>query len=222
MTDTNSGIIIGHLLISYDRGAARNKPEDLGLDSEPEETSDGGRVRGLGTHWRSDEARARTEKCMQEERRIRKALKDTFVSAPFKGTVVLPDTEAGQRFLRQLDPQPDSDVRVSMSTYVLGVLAQTSAAMNEWNERVARQIQKVPLGRGKDVAADALNVLTNLAYCPVIGSTTRDALLALIEDAKLARVKRVDFKRRLSSIKVDVAGTSVTPRRPKRPTARSA
>lgn len=219
MTSTKQmGSVIGHLSISYDRGITRNKPEDLGLDVQPDESPDGGVIRGLGSKWRSEDARMQTKRFGDEERRIVLAARQTFVRAPFKGTYVLPEKGAGKRWLAQLDPPPMAGVQVSLSEYVLGVVSQTPAEVREWSERVTNQLRRIPLGREKTVSAEAITVLSRLADCPVISDESRSALLALIADAKLDKVERVEFKRKLAKLPISIATSeSVTPRRaPKR------
>jgi hypothetical protein len=211
------GIIIGHLSISYDRGIARNKPKDVGLSDMPKETDDGGIVRGLGSHWRSEAERDVVKERNGEEQRIRNAFSRAFVRAPFEGTFVQGAKGEGQRFLARLDPPVRSDVEVRVAEYVIGVVSQAPQDVREWSNRVTRQLKAVPLGRAKQVADDALEILDRLAACPVIDESSRNALRGLIEDARLNLVDRVDFKRRLAKVQVEVSGETVEPRRPVRP-----
>lgn len=213
----NTGIIIGQLTIAYDRGVKRNRAVDLGLDSEPEETPDGGLVRGLGSHWRSEEDRDLVRQRGTEEQRIRKEFARSFMAAPLPGTYVLPSRGDGQRFLDQLDPAPRADMRVTVAEYTLGVLTQAPEDVRLWSDRVKRQLANVPLGRSKEVGIEAIAVLQNLAACPMLGSGTRETILALIEDAKLSTVDRVDFKRRLAALDVEVSAAPIEPRRVRRP-----
>ena len=50
-------MIIAKLTITFDRGVASNKAQDIGLETQPTSTQDGGVVRGLGTHFRDEAAR---------------------------------------------------------------------------------------------------------------------------------------------------------------------
>lgn len=208
-----TGLLIGRLCISYDRGTARNNATDLGLDSRPTETTDGKIVRGLGSHFRSADAKALAQERSNEEGRIRDAFKRSFISAPFPGTFILEDPDEGQRFLGTLDPQPRADVRVSVEVYTLGVIRQAPEEVTRWGERVSKQLAKVPLGRGKAAGGEGLKVLEQLAACPVITAESRADLLTLIADAKLEKVNRVDFRRKLAEVKVQVEATPVAPRR---------
>jgi hypothetical protein len=154
----DGGLIIGALSIHYDRGVARKKARDLGLTRIPKYTPDGEEIRGGGSHWREglkDIVRERDN----DAERIRTAFGRAFMAAPFKGTYVLPDRGAGQRFLDTLEPRPRADVTVTVSEYVLTVVAQTPQDVSDWSDRVTRQLQKVPLGRGKQAGIDGLQVL---------------------------------------------------------------
>lgn len=216
MTSQNqktTGLLIGRLCISYDRGTARNKATDLGLDSRPQETTDGQPVRGLGSHWRSKEDRDIVMERSKEEGRIRDAFKRAFVAAPFPGTFILADPKEGERYLSGLDPQPRADVRVSVEVYTLGVIEQAPEEVERWGERVSKQLAKIPLGRAQSAGGAGLQVLEQLAACPIISDESRADLLALIKDAKLERVNRVDFRRKLAEVKIQMEAAPVAPRR---------
>jgi len=215
--DTRGQLVIGALRVSYDRGVQRNRARDLGLDAIPKLTPDGEEIRGGGSHWRAgakEEVKARDNEC----RRIREAFRRTFVAAPFDGTYVLPKEGAGKAFLANLDPPPRNDMDVSVSEYVLSFTAEAPAALSDWAERIARQINDIPLGRGKQASAQGVVMLEQLACCPVIDEGTREELRALIRDARLERVNRVDFRRKLANIQVGVQGQTVEPGRVIRPT----
>jgi len=213
-TDTTTGLRIAQLSISYDRGTTRNQAADLGLDYRPSETTDGQSIRGLGSHWRSAEAKELVQERVNEEGRIRDAFKRAFLSAPIRGFFLIARPGDGERFLSGLDPQPRADVQVSISEYVLGVVTQAPAEIAEWSERVSKQLQKVPLGRGQSANGKALEIIEALANCPVISEQTRGDLAALIKDAKLGSVSRVDFRRKLAAVKVGVTtAEAAAPRR---------
>jgi hypothetical protein len=215
MKESKATLTIGSLAISYDRGRARNNAKDVGLDETPRFTEDGLEVCGLGTHWKMGQAelvKARNTEAM----RIRTAFDRAFLKAPIKGTYILPERGAGRRFLNELDPPVAWDVTCSVSEYRLEVMVQAPAEVRAWASRVTEQLSKVPLGRGEDAGQGGLALLEKLAACPVIADTSRKALTDLISDAKLAKVNRVDFKRRLAKLQVDVSAPAVEPRRPTR------
>jgi len=213
MTDT-TGLRIAKLSISYDRGTARNSAEDLGLDVKPAETEDGKVVRGLGSHWRSVEAKVAVQERVNEEGRIRDLFKRRFLSAPIKGFFIVQAAGEANEYLATIDPPPASDVQVSISEYVLGVVTQAPADVKEWGERIDKQLAKIPLGRGQAANSKGLGILRALASAPVISAESRADLLKLIEGAELENVNRVDFRRKLKAIAVKpAAGQVVVPRR---------
>lgn len=210
MTGIASSLIIAKLSISYDRGIILNKPKDIGLDDVPPETPDGGLVRGVGTHWRDAATKAIVAERDKDYERIFREFRRAFPVAPFDGTFILPRKGAAREFLSRLTYRPD--VNVSVSEYELGVVSQTATELDDWGKRVTRQLQEVPLGRDETVSVDGLTILANLASCPVFNDKSRAALLALIQDAKLDKVNRVDFKRRLGAFTVTL-GNAVAPTR---------
>lgn len=216
MNDLSGGLVIATLSTSYSREKETNKARDLGLVSMPKRTPDGKPICGGGTHLKSDEAAALVKARDRDAARIRKAFDRAFAAAPFNSTYLLPEKGAGQSFLAKLDPRPRGDVRVTVNEYVLGVVSQDAQEVAQWSERITKQLNDVPLGRGKRAAREGLAVIENLVQCPVITDESRTALLALIRDAKLARVDRVDFRRKLEKIPVNVSAVKIEPRQPTR------
>jgi len=215
-------MIIGRLTISFDRGTATNQAEDIGLARAPTVTEDGGVVRGLGTHYRSERTRAEAAERTNEEARVRAAFKRTFVGSPIPGTYVLPTPGAGAQTLAALDPPVREDVQVRVSEYILEPTeALPPAEVAEWAARVSKQIQDVPLGRGKgqdwatttEGGVQGIAILEGLAACPIIVDATRAAILDLIADAKLQRLDRIGIKRKLAQVIVEVEAAPVAPRR---------
>jgi len=214
-------MIIGRLTISFDRGTATNQADDLGLAVAPRETEGGKVIRGLGTHFRSAADLELAKERSNEEQRVRAAFKRAFIGSPLPGTYILPSEGAGQKVLTALDPPVRADVQARVSEYVLEpTQALPPAEVAEWVERVTKQIQNVPFGRGKgNDWADTkggrggLDILEGLASCPVIGEATRADLLELIGDSRLQRLDRVSLQRRLDTIQVDLDATPVAPRR---------
>lgn len=210
---------IAKLKVSFDRGAKQNTAKDLGLTKLPEVTEDGeGLVRGAGTHWVSAADRDRVKACEAEDRRLRGAFAATFIAAPFGGTyIVTSDTEADDLLVKLT---PSALVTATVQVYDLhpkgGKMKPDVTA--EWAERIKSQIEKVPLTeKGVDrkyATKTSLAVLEKLAQCPVLAADTRDALLALISDAKLDKLERVEFKRKLADVKLDIdLSGAVKPRR---------
>jgi len=213
-------MIIGKLTIGFDRGTATNQAADLGLSTAPKETDAGLIVRGLGTHYRSASAREEAKERANEEGRIRAAFKRAFIGSPIPGTYVLPSEGAGTRLLSELDPPVRADVNARIAEYVLEPTVLPPAEVSEWADRIQKQLSALPFGRGqgRDWAGtqgglSGLKLLEGLAKCPVIGDETRDELLQLIADSKLQKLDRVQLKRKLAQVQVEVEASPVAPRR---------
>ena len=230
-------LLVGSLTISFPRGTARNRADDLGLDaSEVQETKAGLTVRGLGSHWTSAEAQVQVTLRLREQSAIRDAFRRRFPAGPYQGTFLLGDNkDEGRRFLDSLtEDLTDEDGKVTgtrprselwrdlcLSAYVsVDVIASVSQApqrLQEWAGRLDNQLAKVPLGRGQTVGDQGVGILRSLIECPVISEEARKDLSGLLEAAALGNVKRVDFQRRLAdlSVSVDVPtlGQVVRPRR---------
>ena len=210
---TTIAMIVARLHISYDRGTARNNAPDLGLDSVPEKTSDGtGLVRGLGSHYRSEEARNEATRFAKEEARIRTEFRRSFMAAPMDGYYILPEADAGRELLASLDVDPG--VTVGCSEWVIETSGEERPPeeLIEWGDKVKRQIADVPLGRSKVPDAGGLKLLERLASCPVLDDSTRDEIMSLIKDAKIEAITRVELKRELKILDVKV-GIPTVPRR---------
>lgn len=206
-------MIVGRFGVKYDRGKEKNEAEDLGLDTEPAETPDGGLVCGLGTHYRDAETVEAVKRCVSEERRIRVAIKRTFVASPIPGVYVLPTRYAGQQLLDSLNVS--SEVQARCAVYDLTPGAQLpDEEIAEWCKRIRMQLDKAPLGNKKEIDAKGFEVLEKLIACPVLKDSTAQELSQLIAAAKCNSVSKVDFKRRLAEVKIDVEiGPVAAPRR---------
>lgn len=206
-------MLLVRLNLSFDRGVKRNDAKDIGLDTEPTQTTDGGLVRGIGTHYISEAAREEAVALEAEDRRIRKEFAQAYLSAPIPGLYVVPDVESGPRLLASLNVDPRMTARCAV--YNLEQGAQLPPAeLQEWTARLKRQMEKAPLGRAVNANAEGLAVLERLAACPVLSKATQAALTDLIQLAKLDKLERVEFRRRLSTLAIDVEmGPVVAPRR---------
>ena len=213
-------MIVGRLCITYPRGLKSNKAKDVGLSSVPTNTEDGGVVRGLGTHFTSEEAKERVKDCEKYEYQIRSTFKENFVSAPIPSMFILPDRYAGEQCLNRITRAIGSELRglaisCRVVTYDLGIIDELpSAEVQEWKDRIKRQLTLAPLGRAKDAKASGLGILESLASCPVLAEETRTSLNDLIGLARLGTLDRLDFKRQIELIDVEVdVGPVVAPRR---------
>ena len=213
-------MIVGRLCITYPRGLKRNKADDVGLDYQPTTTKDGGVVRGLGTHFESEEDMARVKECEKFEYQIRSTVKENFLPSPIPGMFILPDPDAGERVinsvLRAIGWEIQSlEMSVRMVTYDLGIIeALPSAEVDDWRTRIKRQLELAPLGRAKSAKATGLDILDNLADCPILAQDTRDKIKSLIAEARIDQIDRLEFKRAIAELSVDVdVGPVAEPRR---------
>jgi hypothetical protein len=205
------------LRVSYDRGTKRNSPEDLGLDEAPEETADGGLVRGLGSHWKSEEAKARAKVLQGVESKIRREFAKNFQVSLVKGIYSIPRRGAAKELVESgLEVEVPADVGVHVFEFTMGSLdAVAPEELVAWSERAKRQIDGVALGGKKRPTPAGLKALAQLAQCPLFDDATRNEILALVADAKLDAIDRVELKRFLGTIKIgsSVKSTPVAPRR---------
>lgn len=206
-----TSMIVGRLHVSFDRGVRRNSAPDLGLEEAPTTTEDGGLVRGLGSHFRSEEARDNAKRLGKEEARIREAFRRTFVASPIPGIYVLPERGAGRQALVELNVDPA--VAAGVTEYELALTeAMPPVEIMEWADRVQRQLADVPLGKSKAAGSEGLVTLATLAKCPVLDDETREEILSLIADAKLEAITRVELKREIEFLDVKLAAP-IAPRR---------
>lgn len=161
--------------------------------------ADGKIVRGLGTHFESKEAKDRFDRLTSRSNAIREEFNRKFARGPFEGTYVMSKAGEALEFASQFaNERPDIDV----VTYEVNLSGAFDMA--EWQERIKSQAKRVGLGRAEFAADDGLNDLANLAQCPVLATSTRDSLLALIAQARAGDMKRVDFKRNIDLLKVEM------------------
>ena len=206
-----TSMIVGRLHVSFDRGTKTNRANDLGLEARPSRTEDGGLVRGLGTHFRDEQAYENAKAMSREEVRIRDAFRRRFLSSPIPGIYVITEKGAGQELLDSLEIP--TAIAAHVSEYELALTDDLPPIeILEWVDRVKRQILDVQLGKKEEPAAEGLKTLAGLAGCPVLDKETREYLLGLIADAKLKAITRIEVKRCLEFMDVKLAG-QVTPRR---------
>ncbi len=209
----NGSMIVGRLSVSFDRGVSTNKAPDLGLEQAPDRTEDGKLVRGLGTHYRSDEAKATAKELAKQEGQIREAFRRAFLSSSIPGFYVLPESGAGRELLSKLTF--DARINAHVSEYQIALNDRLPPVeITEWASRVKRQLTDVPLGKSTDPAAEGLVTLESLAMCPALDDETSETLLGLIADAKLQAITRVELRREIKAMKVGVS-FSAKPRRVK-------
>jgi hypothetical protein len=203
---------IAKLNISYERGVRRNLPVDVGLEKEPETAKSGGKVRGLGTHWESEAARVFAKACETEERRIRDAFRRKFMLTPIEGTFFIPFSGAAHVYLDSL--QPSKDIKIRVSEYTL--LSDSELGRDEvsdWSQRVRNQLMDVSLGCEREATPEGLKALEELASCPLLSEDTRVKLVNIIGMAKTNQMTRVQVKRSIKLVDVEIDPKALTPHR---------
>lgn len=205
-------MIVARLSISYDRGTRRNSASDLGIDSKTK-TEKGGLIRGLGSHFRSEEAKKLANECSKEEQRIRKAFEGAFMASPLPGIFMVNKSGDARALLATLTIRPDMDARVT--EFDLSPReALPEADLSAWAERVDKQLKRVSLGKKKAASDEGLAKLEELSACPILADDTRESIRALLAEAKLQTMARVDIKRKLADIDVRIqVGDQLSPRR---------
>jgi hypothetical protein len=209
---------VARLIVSFDRGVKRNAPQDIGLNAEPSESGDGKLIRGLGTHFLSAEDRDRAKACEAEDARLRKAFNYNFTRSPIPGMFLVESKASARAFLAGLTPSAlvKADVRVYDFSPDGGDFE--TADVRDWIDRIRTQLTGVEMGRAKEGVdekfANGLDIVERLAACPFLSDATRRTILATIADARLAKVNRVEFKRRIATMALDLnVKPVVAPRR---------
>ena len=205
-------MLIAKLSISYDRGMEWNKPEDVGLEAEPTTTKDGGVIRGLGTHWKSEEDRLRVKELDKENNRVRAAFRERFLVTPLDSVYIMQRLGEAKEFLGSLEIRPDIEARVT--EFYLGAAEEMSSQdMTEWSKKIKRQLGQVGLGRGKEADEEGLRALETLVRCPLIGKETASRVLEMVASVRLNKMDRIELKRSIETLDVKVDSRILAPRR---------
>lgn len=203
---------VAKLSISYDRGIEHNAAEDLGLDEEPETTRDGGKVRGLGTHFRPDVDPEIIAARDREGNRVRVLFKNRFLVTPLGGVYLIEKRGDARRFLDTLTIRPDVQINV-MELQLTSDDPWSQEDLKEWTARIKKQLAGVGLGRGKEADAQGLAALEDLAACPVFDTRTAARIVELIALVRAQRIDRLEFKRALEVVEIAVNPEALAPRR---------
>lgn len=198
------------LTIGFDSGIHYNDAEDLGLEVKPSSTKDGGLVRGLGTHFSSAEDRARFMRLSKESNALREEFRRRFVVSNIDSLYIEMNKGAARSYVEQIDVDPQLRVRVQ-ELNVEGDLLDEE--MDEWKEKIRTQFKRQPLGRGKDVDEAGLRAIEELSRCPVISAVTGEAVRTLVQQLRVGSLTRVDFKRNLETLELELDQTPLQPRR---------
>lgn len=176
--------------------------------------ADGKVLRGLGTHFASLEAKERYDRLTKESNTIREKFNRRFLRTPIDGTFIVDRKGEAKEFAAAQPFNPDIDVFVI--EFELGVVdgGLDEREMSEWSQRVKAQLTRIPLGRGEDVDSDGLSALATLASCPVLAKETADNIKVMIEQVRQGKLNRVDFKRSIELLEVEMDQATLVPNRP--------
>jgi hypothetical protein len=186
--------------MTWEHGVQSNKPDDIGLPVEPVETPEGGKVRGLGTHYTSKEAEALDKELSILRGTIDRAFGREYLRSPIPGLYVVPDKDAARNFLLRLNPDPRLNARAVV--YVLQSAEKNTEEVEEWVKLIRNQIKAAPLGRSKEAGKEGLDIIEKLIQCPVLSGETRTRISNLVEQAKLGTVERTEFKRQIAELDI--------------------
>lgn len=212
-------MLIAKLSIKYDRGLAHNDATDLTVDGVKRDvrhpgdvTPDGKTIRGLGTHWRSPEDKARVEVLDKESRAIYLKFRSRFLSTPLDGVYVVPKSGSAKAFVQSLTIPADMTVRVT-EFELAAPSGLDGAELGEWAERIKRQLGSIQLGRSREADEDGLNALELLASCPVLKRSTEDRIKELVSQVRDQKITRVELKRHIETLNVEIEQAPLPPRR---------
>lgn len=216
-------MLIAKLTISYDRGTALNKQQDLvdgvaspeqvrQIASRGHKTADGKVLRGLGSHFRSEADADLVKQRDFAAREIYTAFRSKFIAAPIEGLYFVPKQGEAKKFISGLQVRDDMQVRVS--EFELSAPSDLEQAeMAAWAQRIKNQLSSISLGRSKEADAAGLEALVSLAGCPVLQKGTADRIRELVSMVKDGRIERVEIKRHLEKLNVQVETSTLAPRR---------
>lgn len=218
---------VARLTISFDHGLCRNKAEDvIEADNDGEaqfkasqvhdkgsKTRDGKIIRGLGTHFKSEEDFLLSQERGREAAKIRKAFKNKFVVSPLEGVYFMPKAGEGHRFIETMIIRDDIEVRVT--EYNLTSAAEMEAAeLRDWSERIRRQFSAISLGRKKaEVSEEGLSQILSLTDCPVLSPKTADTIRDLVQMIRAEKIDKVQLKRRFKEMDFEISGEALSPRK---------
>jgi hypothetical protein len=194
-------MIVAKLAISYDRGTSLNKKTDLGTTlKKGDATANGGIVRGLGSHFRSQDAMLSAQARDKEANRIYRAFREKFLTTSIDGLYIVPGYGSAKEFVASLNPV---SIVVRVSEWELtssgGIDVEELTA---WGKKIKNQLSAVGLGRKKEIDRGGLKAIAALSNCPLLAKETQEAvknLLSLIEGSK---INRSEFRKRLENLNV--------------------
>lgn len=212
-------MLIAKLSISYDRGTALNRKEDL-TDSVPAgdifgrgtKTADGKVIRGIGSHFRSEADKNLAKERDQDAARIRNAFRSRFLITPLDGVYIMPSAGAGKMFVKSFEHRPD--VRVSVTEFMLESAGGLDAVeLSEWANRIKRQFAEISLGRSEKADEDGLKALESLSKCPALKPSTGTRIREMVASVRDAKMTRIEIRRNIETMPFEIEPAPLAPRR---------
>lgn len=219
-------MLIAKLTISYDRGVARNDENDvkeslnltnaeLPLEdaAAPKKPAEKPLLRGLGTHFKSAEDMDLVKQRDFAARNIYTAFRQQFIAAPIEGLYFVERAGQAKAFVAGLEDVRE-DMQVRVSEFELSAPQDLEQAeMAAWGKRIKNQLASISLGRSKEADEAGLSALLALAKCPVLQKGTRVKINAMVNDLRTQKITRVELKRSLDKLDVQVETSTLAPRR---------
>lgn len=176
---------------------------------------DGKVVRGLGTHFENIAMMERYNKLTKESNAVRESFNRQFLRTPIEGTFIIANKGEAKRFVEEQQINPELDV--SVIEFELGATNEglDEAEMREWGKRVKAQLARVPLGRGEKLDDDGIKALETLIGCPMLSRETANSIASMIAQLKVGQMDKIDFRRSLEMLEVNMDQTELRPERAK-------
>ena len=215
-------MIVCKLTVSYDRGVARNDEriikDQLGLQEKAEVESGDARkddrlIRGLGTHYRSAADAEVVALRDKDARRVYQEFRARFLSTTVDGLYVVPAPGVAKAFLSGLSYRSDIQVRVTEFELAAIGAGLGDTELSEWASRIRRQLGSISLGRSKEADEEGLRALETLARCPVLKPETAASIQNLIGLVRAEKLGRVELKRKIETLDVQIDTAPLAPRR---------
>ena len=174
---------------------------------------DGKVIRGLGTHFANLAAQERYDRLTKESNVVREKFNRRFMRTPIDGTFIISEKGEAKKYIESLNINTELDV--SVIEFELGATAGglDNAEMQEWGKRVKNQLLRIPLGRANTVDSEGMDVLKTLSNCPVLSKETSEAIRLLLAQVEVGQLNRVDFKRSIELLDVNMDQATLQPGR---------
>lgn len=197
-----------------DSGIAYNNGKELGTTAARGVTlADGKVVRGLGTHFASQEAKEKYDLRQSEANEIRAKFNRRFSRFVFDSAFVLSRKGEAKEFAASITVT-DPNVTIEVLEFEVGADEEMGEReMKDWSERVKNQLKQVPLGRGEDADTEGLAALETLAGCPVLSPETAARIRLMVSEVRIGKMTRTDLKRGILLMDVEIDQSALLPQR---------